>query len=131
MTHAARGVQDHDVATVGHRLVLVLTLVFAFVAMQTGWACAYGDGCEDESAQACADGDAHGDEHGDEHGDAGEAPCGPACSDCVGCSGPARALLAAQTSIPAASCLTVALDTRVAELAPEAQPDRIDRPPRA
>jgi hypothetical protein len=111
------------VATAGHRLVLVLTLVVAFVALQTGWACTYGGGCEDEAPQTCADGDDHDDE--------GEAPCAPTCTDCVGCSGPARALLAAQAWTPMASCLTVELDTRVAELAPEAESDRIDRPPRA
>lgn len=107
---------------VGRRLVLVLTLVVAFVALQTGWARAYGGGCDDEAPQACADGDAHD--------DAGEGPCAPTCTDCVGCSGPARALLAARATIPAASCLTVEVHARVDELAPEAQPDRIDRPPR-
>jgi hypothetical protein len=107
------------VAAAAHRWAFVLTLVLAFMALQTGWACTYGDGCEDEAPQTYAGGDEH------------EAPCAPTCTDCVGCSGPARALLAGQEWQPMASCVTVELDTRVAELAPRAEPDRIDRPPRA
>jgi len=113
------------VVAVAHRLALVLTLVVAFVAMQTGWACAYGDGCADEAPQACND------DHEDEDDHEGESPCGPACTDCVGCSGPARALLAEQQWKPMASCLRVALSTHVVALVPEAEPPRIDRPPRA
>jgi hypothetical protein len=112
------------VVVLTRRLSLVLTLVVAFVAMQTGWACTYADDCaEDEASQAC------GDDHDDHEDEA--APCGPTCSDCIGCSGPARALLAEQRWTPKASCMTVALDTHVAELAPEAEHERIDRPPRA
>lgn len=108
------------------RVALVLTLVVMFVAMQTGWACAYADDRAEEASQACSDEHDDQDDHDDQ-----AAPCGPACSDCVGCSGPARALLAEQRWSPMASCMTVALDTRVVELAPEAQHQRIDRPPRA
>ena len=118
--HPTNG-QDRAVVAAAHRLALVLALVVAFVAMQTGWACAYGDGCAEEAPKAC----------NDDHEDEDRAPCGPACTDCVGCSGPARALLAVQPWTPMASCLRVTLDTHVAELARQAAPDRIDRPPRA
>jgi hypothetical protein len=117
--------QNRPVVVLTHRVALVLTLVVMFVAMQTGWACTYADDdCAEEAApQACSD---DHDDHDDE-----AAPCGPACSDCVGCSGPARALLAEQRWTPMASCMTVALDTHVAALAPEAEHERLDRPPRA
>jgi hypothetical protein len=106
------------VAAAAHRLAFVLTLVVAFMALQTGWACAYGDGCADEATPTCND-------------DEGQAPCGPTCTDCVGCSGPARALLADRQWLPMPSCLTLELDAYVVELAPETEPDRLDRPPRA
>jgi hypothetical protein len=94
-------------------------LVVAFMALQTGWACAYGDGCDDEAS-----------EHSDHDED--ESPCGPTCTDCVGCSGPVRALLADRDwTQPLASCPTVEPHTRVVELPPDVEPDRIDRPPRA
>ena len=115
-------------AAAAHRLAFVLTLVVAFVALQTGWSCAYAGACEGDAREPLAAGDEPGDAHGDDHGD--EAPCAPTCTDCVGCC-PARALLAEQAWTPMASCLTVELDTRVAELAPESEPGRIDRPPRA
>lgn len=105
-----------------HRLAFVLALVVAFVVLQTGWVRACPDGCADEDPTACTDGEEH-----EEH----EASCGLACTDCVGCSGAARALLAERSWQPMASCLTLALDTRVAELTPSPEPDRIDRPPRA
>jgi hypothetical protein len=106
-------------ASVVRRLVLVLTVIVAFAALQTGWACAYdcGDEHSDEAPEVCSEGDEEG-------------PCAPTCVDCTGCGGPARALIANRDPAPMAACLAVVLATPVVEHALERAPDRLDRPPR-
>jgi hypothetical protein len=108
------------VASVVRRLVLVLTVIVAFTALQTGWACAYDCGDDehaDDAPQACSEVDEEG-------------PCAPTCVDCTGCGGPARALIAHRDPAPMGACLSVVLGTPVVERSLERAPDRIDRPPR-
>jgi hypothetical protein len=118
------------VARLARRLGLVLTVVFAFIAMQTGSACASGasetecaDDCADEPADACADD--HAPACSEEHG----VPCTPACADCPGCSGPSSAVLRTAEHSPQPRTRQVVLDDVLTELVATVHAERIDRPP--
>jgi hypothetical protein len=120
------------VAPFARRLGLVLTVVFAFIAMQTGSACAFEasareceDDCEDEPADECDD--EHAPACAEEHG----VPCPPACSDCPGCSGPATAVLRTAEGSPPPRMRHVVLDDVRRQLVAVTDTARIDRPPRA
>jgi hypothetical protein len=120
------------VARLARRLGLVLVVVFAFIAMQTGSACAFAsnesdcaDDCEDEPADDCDDD--HAPACSEEHG----MPCTPACADCPGCSGPASAVLLAAEHSPPPPTRQVVLDDVLTELVATVHTERIDRPPRA
>jgi hypothetical protein len=107
-----------SMASVVRRLVLVLTVIVAFTALQTGW------------ARACDCGDEHPDEEQPCSEGGEETPCAPTCIDCTGCGGPARALIGNRDPVLMAACCPVVLGTPVVERAVERAPDRIDRPPR-
>lgn len=77
-----------DVARLARHLGLMLTVIVAFVAMQTGTACAFEASeaaCADDCAEEAGDCD---DDHAPAHTDEHDLPCAPACSDCPGCAGP-------------------------------------------
>lgn len=106
-------------------------VIVAFVAMQTGSACAFEateTGCEDD----CADepGDDCEDEHAPACSDEHEMPCAPACADCPGCAGPSSAVLSAMDRSPEPRTLQVVLDDVLIERVASVHRERIDRPPR-
>lgn len=115
-------------ARLARRLGLVLTVVFAFIAMQTGSACAF-DAVESECADDC--GDDCADEHAPASSEEHDGPCAPACSDCPGCSGPSSAVLLAADVSPQPRTRHVVLDDVRIDRVAAAHLERIDRPPRA
>lgn len=99
------------------RMGLVLLLLVTFVALQTGWARAVEDPCIDDETSACVE--------------ASEPlSCAPSCADCHGCAGPARALLARATGVPAPASHRLAVDEPTRTAVPRDHHQRIDRPPR-
>ncbi len=111
-------------ARLSRRLALVLTVIVAFVTLQTGAACAVANACADE----CDEGD---DDCDDEPEDAHDGPCAPVCVDCPGCPGPASAVLHLPTEptlVPLAddAALPGASELRRATTDTE----RLERPPR-
>src|SRR5688572_19320511 len=101
------------VARLVRRLALVLTVVVAFVALQTGAACALASTCADD----CSDERDCDDDDDGEHEDS----CPPVCVDCPGCSGPASALLRATEATPIPGDREVALHS--ANLEPSSDSD--------
>jgi hypothetical protein len=119
-----------EVARLTRRLGLVLAVVFAFIAMQTGSACAFSVSeteCADDCADAPADecNDEHALECSEDHG----VPCTPACADCPGCSGPSSAVLRGADHSPQPRTRPVVIGDVLTELVPTAHGERIDRPP--
>lgn len=99
---------------------IVLVLLLAFVLQQTGAARSVFDPCADASAQ------------GDGCGEPGEGDCAPSCTDCSGCAGPARGLVAQTSFAPVVPHIDAALPiSRLVSLVGEEPHTRLDRPPRA
>lgn len=100
------------------RLGLVLALLVAFVALQTGWARAVEDPCASDEDIACAE--------------ASEPlSCAPSCADCHGCAGPARALLAPVTFAARPTSHRIGAEAPLPSAQHREHHVRIDRPPRA
>ena len=117
-------------ARLARRLGLVLTVILAFIAMQTGSACAFGasetecdDDCAEEPADECDDD--HARACSEEHG----VPCTPACADCSGCSGTSSAVLRTADHSPRPHTRQVVLDNLLTERVATVHAERIDRPP--
>lgn len=124
--------QSCDVARLARHLGIVMAVIVAFVALQTGSACAFpvaerdcADDCADEPADDCDE------EHAPAWADEHKSPCPPACADCPGCAGPSSAVLAAVDRAPEPRMRPVVLEGSVIELVPIAHRERVDRPPRA
>jgi hypothetical protein len=110
------------VARLVRRIALVLTVVIAFVALQTGAACAVASACADD----CSDERDCDDDEGGEHEDS----CPPVCVDCHGCSGPASAWLRTPEPTPIPGDREVILHSVNLEPSSGSDGDRIERPPR-
>lgn len=105
------------------RLLLACLLVLTFALQQTGMARADGGCCpEDEDAAANEVGCT----------EPGEQDCAPACTDCLGCGGPARILLSAALfpALPEPIATTMERRTPGVAIGRDARL-RLERPPRA
>ncbi|MBC8071019.1 MAG: hypothetical protein IAG13_22030 [Deltaproteobacteria bacterium] len=98
---------------------VVVVLLLAFVLQQTGAARSMFDPCADEDAQ------------GDGCAEPGEGDCAPSCTDCTGCAGPSRGLVAQTSFAPVVPLIGTLPASWVVSLVGEEPHTRLDRPPRA